>query len=564
MKRISSATGYSRPELMALAIAVAAALGSVHSAQAVELGSSPDWNVQWNNTLQYNLGIRARNPNGDIANNPIHAESEYKFDERGDVVTNRFALFSEIDAVYQGQMGVRVSASAWKDFAYDDDAETKPGYPSNYQNREYSNYTKKYYMQGAQLLDAFAFTKFQLFDRPSTLRLGRLTQYWGNSMFFSSLGASYSQSATDLIKAAAAPGTLAKELALPRGQINFSTQLTDELSIGMQYFLEYEPDRLPQGGTFLAPVDFLFQGPDQFAALGGLVQRNSHEPKNINDNFGVNLRWSPSFTSSTFGMYYRQFDEARAWAPFIYLNNGVPDSYSLAYAEGVKLFGLSVDQEIGGYSVGAEINYRHGTALKASNTVSSPDDIKGPRGNTLNILVNAQKGLERTDFYDTGIAMFELGYVRKLKVTEHEERYKGVGTQACNSSVAGSSLSKGGRRTGCATDETFLIAGLIEPQWLQVFSGVDLSMPVSVMYGISGFAASESVPVGEGDVNYSIGVRANIRQRYNVALQYNGAYGPSSGTSISPFDGSTYDTAGNNLYMSKDRQWWSLSASTTF
>ncbi|GLU37362.1 hypothetical protein Pssp01_14550 [Pseudomonas sp. NBRC 100443] len=523
--------------------------------------------MHWDNTIQYNLGMRARNVDNSIGNDPAHAESEYKFADRGDVVTNRLSLLSEFDAVYQDRLGFRISGSTWKDFAYDDDAETKDGYPSNYDDGKYSSYTKKYYVHGSQLLDAFVFGNFDIADRPSTLRFGRLTQYWGNALFFNSLGISYSQSASDLIKASSAPGTQAKELALPRGQINFSTQLTDELSVGMQYFLEYEPNRLPEGGTFLGPVDFLFNGPDKFAAAGGIPRHNAEKPDNINDNFGVNARWAPAWLDGTLGVYYRQFDETQPWNPILGLDSTFSPFYRVAYATDVKMFGLSLDKQIGEYSVGAEVSYRKNTALNNNSMLVDPTNlraVKGPRGDTLNVVINSLKALERTDLYDTGNALVELGYVRKVKVTEMEDEYKGVGTAACNSSAAAVGLSKGSRRTGCSTDEAVVLATMVEPQWLQVFPGVDLSTPMFAMYGVSGNAASIGVPVYQGDVSYSLGVKGVLYQQYNLTLQYNGNHGLSTGTATSPFDGSSYTASGNNVYMLNDRNWWSLTFSSTF
>lgn len=550
-----------------MAIAVATALGAAGSVQAFQLEGGTDWKINWDNTIQYNLGLRARNVDNSLGNDPAHAESEYKFSRAGDVVTNRFSLLSEFDAVYQGRMGFRVSASGWKDYAYDDNAETKDGYPSNYDNRKYSSYTKKYYVQGTQLLDAFVFTNFDLLDRPSSLRFGRLTQYWGNSLFFSSLGVAYAQSASDLIKASAAPGTQAKELTLPRGQINFTTQVSDELSLGMQYFLEYEPNRIPEGGTFLGPADFLFDGPDQFAAAGGMRRHNSEKPANINDNFGINARWSPAWLDGTLGVYYRQLDETQPWSPIVGLDGNNNPFYRLAYATNVKLYGLSLDKQVGAYSVGAEVSYRQGTALNGNNFNLDMNDrnaTKGPRGDVLNVVVNAVKALERSPFYDTGTGLVELGYVRKMKVTDQEDRYKGVGTQACDSAVAGTSLNKGGRKTGCSTDDAWVIAGMFEPQWLQVFPGVDISTPLFAMYGLDGNAASVGVPVGQGDLSYSLGVKGVLYSRYNLTLQYNGNYGPSTGTATSPIDGSSYTASGNSVYAYNDRNWWSLTFSSTF
>ncbi|MHC8380538.1 DUF1302 domain-containing protein [Pseudomonas sp. LB3P14] len=560
----TSTSKYRLHRRSSIAIAVATVLGTVGSAQAFEIDAGTDWAVRWDNTLQYNLGARAQSVDNRIGNDPAHAESEYKFADRGDIVTNRLSLLTEFDAVYDNKYGMRVSASGWKDYAYDDDAETKPGYPSNYDDRKYSNYTKKYYLEGTQLLDAFVFTNFDIFERPSSLRVGRLTQYWGNSLFFSALGISNGQTATDLIKSSAAPGTQAKELALPRGQINFTTQLADDLSFSAQYFLEYEPNRMPEGGTFLGPADFLFSGPDSAVALGGAVNRNAKEPDNINDNFGISLRWSPSWLDGTLGAYFRQYDETQASSPFIRLDPlqvapgvvvAAPTSYTLGYNEHAQLFGLSLDKELGGYSLGAEVSYRKNTALNGSNIVIASDETKGPRGDTLNVVLNSVKALERSSFYDTGTALIELGYVHKLDVTDHEELYKGVGTAACGT---------GDRHTGCSTDDATVIAGLFEPQWLQVFPGVDISTPLFAMYGLDGNGASVGVPVNQNDVTYSAGIKGVMYQRYNLTLQYNGYYGRSFGTATSSIDGSTYTAAGNNMYSMKDRNWWSLTFNTTF
>ena len=39
--------------------------------------------------------------------------------------------------------------------------------------------------------------------------------------------------------------------------------MTDTLTIAAQYLLEWESFRYPEGGTYLGPVDFVFNGPDR-------------------------------------------------------------------------------------------------------------------------------------------------------------------------------------------------------------------------------------------------------------------------------------------------------------
>ena len=174
-------------------VACLALAGGFRSVQAVELPLNPDWVVNWDNTVTYNLGVRAQGINPGIGNNPAFAESDYKFSHAGDVVTNRVSDLSEFDAVYKDKYGFRVSASIFKDFAYGNGVNTNPGnfapgvpYSSlfSYQNNQYSSYTERYYQQGMQLLDAFVFGKFDIGGHNTTIKLGQLTRVLGKCAFF--------------------------------------------------------------------------------------------------------------------------------------------------------------------------------------------------------------------------------------------------------------------------------------------------------------------------------------------------------------------------------------------
>jgi hypothetical protein len=101
----------------------------------------------------------------------------------------------------------------------------------------------------------------------------------------------------------------AKELFRPLNQISAQSQVTDTLSIAAQYLLEWESYRYPEGGTYLGPVDFAFNGPNrQFlsAALGFASRGDPVEPKQSGE-WGLAARWSPAWLDGTLGLYYRQF-----------------------------------------------------------------------------------------------------------------------------------------------------------------------------------------------------------------------------------------------------------------
>ncbi|MCK8688355.1 DUF1302 domain-containing protein, partial [Pseudomonas umsongensis] len=166
---------------------------SVGNSRAAEFDTgNPDLTARWDNTVRYNVGVRAEGRDNALANNATYDESDSKFD-KGDVVTNRVDLMSEMEVAYKKYNGFRISGAAWYDQAYEDtDVETSDGnvfYPGafpgkstpSYTNGHYSNFTKRYHRgPSGELLDAFAFTRFDLGDIPVSVRAGRHTVYWGN------------------------------------------------------------------------------------------------------------------------------------------------------------------------------------------------------------------------------------------------------------------------------------------------------------------------------------------------------------------------------------------------
>src|SRR5690606_30025956 len=96
--------------LSALAVAIVGCAGGALAA-SFDVGN-PDISLRWDNTVRYNLGVRAEGQDRKIMNNPNYDESDGKFD-KGDIVTNRLDLLSEIDLSYRNDFGARVSAAAW-------------------------------------------------------------------------------------------------------------------------------------------------------------------------------------------------------------------------------------------------------------------------------------------------------------------------------------------------------------------------------------------------------------------------------------------------------------------
>jgi hypothetical protein len=561
-----------RSLLRMMAMAPAAMLLTA-PAHATNLVSNKDWDVSLDTTLQYTNGWRMQKRDDGLGNHPFFAEGDYKFD-KGDRVTNRLQGIVELQATFQKNTAVRISGSYWKDWAYDDQVRTNPNpafstiltYPSG----RYSDITKKYTLQGGELLDAFISHNNTIGDVPVYLKVGRFTQYWGNAFFFGFSNIGYSQHPVDYAKAFSQPGSEIKELFLPRRQVMATADLTPELSVSAQYFAEYRENRLPEGGTYLGPYDIMYSGPTSGGALagafGGPVSAGTIvRPRDNNANYGIKATWSPQAAGGDIGFYFRQFDDVHPWASAdIYANGG--GAVHQLFAQKTKLLGLSYERTFGPFSTGFELSYRKGTALNSAFTNGRPGVpyAAGASGNLTNLIANVLYPLPKTPMWDTGVFIGELSYTHLNKVTGNAELFNGVGAAGCTNSV--NPALPGSIADGCSTKNALALAVLFEPQRLQIAPGLDLSLPVSLTYGVHGNPAYVGGPFyAENTKLYSVGVKAVVRQRTTILLQYNGYKYDTSPSVVVPGLGASYaGFGGNGPVALSDKGWVQLSIKTSF
>ena len=238
----------------------------------------------------------------------------------------------------------------------------------SYVNHQYSDYTKRFYRgPSGEILDAFVFSGFDVGPVPAAVKAGRHSLYWGESLFLNGNlnGIAYAQNPLDLQKGFATPGVEAKELFRPLTQLSGQAQVTDELSIAAQYLLEWESFRYPEGGTYLGPVDFVFNGPNrQFLPQPGLgfAQRGNPAEPDQSGEWGIAARWSPQWLDGTLGFYYRNFADK---LPQTLLTQVDPITTPLQpdLRRRHRSVGHQPREERRGVSVGAEVSYRHNTPL---------------------------------------------------------------------------------------------------------------------------------------------------------------------------------------------------------
>lgn len=551
-----------RPLPPKLTLTALAALLAAGGAAGFEIDTgNRDLTLRWDNTVRYNHAVRVEARDPKIGNSALADEGTYSFD-KNEAVAQRLDLLSEFDLVYRKAYGLRVSAAAWADGAYGSTSRSNPNAPftniPSYVGKQYSSTIKRLYRGGAgEVLDAFVFGTVDLGEVPLRAKLGRHTVYWGESLLLGGNlhSVAYAQNPLDLQKGFATPGSEAKELFRPLNQLSLQAQLSDTLSLQAQWLLEWEPFRYPEGGTYLGPVDFAFNGPDrQFlsAALGFGTRTPAAEPRQRGE-WGVAARWSPAWLDGTLGVYYRNFADK---LPQTFITTAAPANasrYTLIYADRIDLFGVSLAKNVAGVSVGAEVSMRRNTPLSSQVLGVAPGlpergQTKGPRGDTVHALVNGLGVINKTPLFDSATWAAELTYARWNKVTSGASLFYAVGHTPCNNRD---------KWDGCITKDYVGLGLGFTPSWFQVFPGVDLQMPITYAIGLKGNAPTV-FGGNEANGNYSVGLAADVHQKYRFDLKYIDYLGRyrDNGTAVTTQNGFTT--------LLRDRGFVSLTFKTTF
>ncbi|WP_095146492.1 MULTISPECIES: DUF1302 domain-containing protein [unclassified Pseudomonas] len=598
--------------LLASAILAAAMPG----AYAVELDTgNPDLAVRLDNTVKYNYGVRTESADKRMLATPNNNDGDYNFRKSGTNITNRVDLLTEMDVVYQDHMGFRVSAASWYDKAYENTGSNSNPFVNGNDARSgliandprlagvtgdnvgngsphLSNYAQRYYTgPSGEILDAFVFYSTEVGEESLfSVKAGQHNVFWGETLLNPVHSVSFGQSGLDLAKLAASPGTEAKELFVPRNQISTSFTVNQELTVGAQYFLDWDAARLPEAGTYYGGSDLVGSGAQSFLlgntngvvpgsplgcglapcnALTNVRRGHDLEPDKRGD-WGVMAKWSPQWLDGTLGVYYRKTSDIlpQAWlnatglssanangtrpagqVPAVVntLNSLSSATYQMAYGGDIDIFGLSLSKDVGGISVGSDLNIRHNMPLASIPAILSSTSPLGlgnglgllpPRtdatgivydaphhgdsmsatGETLHWTLNGLMTIPKTALFDSAVLLSELYYSNLLKLDgKNEALYKGKGSY---------------RGIDAPTRDNWGLAVNFTPTWYQVFPGVDMTMPLSVNVGLDGVS-----PVSGGGAedtgNYAVGVGAAVYNKYFVDLKYVDSFGQTDKCDVS-------------------------------
>jgi hypothetical protein len=527
-----------------LAVAAALALPSAH---AIDIATpDADLKVRLDLTPKYSVGYRLKNPSSalvgfDPATDPgtINEDDGDNNFRRG-VISNRLDLLAELDVTGRN-FGGRISATSWYDRVYlkpNDNtgaqvvgappgtivptSNVAPGQAAN----EFVPATRDQHGRDSELLDAFVYLKGDLGDKKGTVRLGKHTLQWGESLFFGQNGIANAQGPVDVAKILSVPGWQFKEVLLPVEQVSGSLQVAEGVSLGAYYQFKWRPSKIPGVGSYFSNQDYVGTGVVHFGAgTGGDVAYDPSKdlrPKDSGQG-GVQLRWSPTGSDYEFGFYAAQYHDKTPSAPVFDFVNG---NVHLAYAEDIRTFGASVTSSAGQLNWAVEGSVRQNTPLTSDPAVlgagpiltcgTSKDDPCFAVGDSAHLQVSGIYVLQPGSLWQGGALLGELAYNRRLKVTKD---IFAIGPGGTNAGFGGLDPN--------TTKGAFALRLLFEPQYFQVMPGVDLSVPVGLGYNFGGRSSTIFNFAGGASEagDYSIGVKGTWQNTWRMALTYSDFFG---------------------------------------
>ena len=525
----------------------------------------PELKIRWDNTVKYNLGYRLENPSDDVAVpntvNPNVDFGDRNFD-RG-LINNRLDLLSELDIVYK-DYGARISAAAWYDAVY---RKRHTDYPEGFApnskaallgrraNDRLGDTARREMGRDVELLDAFVYGSADLGGSSLSARVGRHTQLYGETLFLGANGIAAAQTPVDAIKALSLPNAQFKEIARPVGQVSTTLQLS-QVSLGAYYQFEWRPHRIPSAGSYFSAADFIGGGGDLLLTPAGPASRDDDVEGSDSGQFGVSAKFAAG--SVDYGLYAARYhDKAPIPVWNAYSAAGVPPfsggSYQIYYQENIETYGASFSTVFGETNVAGEISYRRGVPLAVSGdliinahapTADNEDDTPYALGNSLHANVSMISVLPGSALWDGASLMAELAFNRLLKVTHHPRNPPGL-PDVLNTTH---------------TRDHWAARVVFQPEYFQVLPQVDMQVPISIGYGISGRSAIvQMAPEHGGDV--SAGFNFDYQKTWRAGVQWTHYFGHDG---PAPAIGPTTSSYASYKQYYRDRNFVTLSVQRTF
>lgn len=531
---------------MATACAVLAATSSVHAFE-IDTGDS-ELTLRWDNTVKYTVATRLEDQSDglNLEDDDNQDDGNNNFDKG--LVSNRLDLFSEVDFGYKN-VGARLSAAAWYDDVYHDDTDNDTVTSNHDPASEFSDNTNEVMGGDAEILDAFVYARIPLEQGTATVRLGRHSLLWGESLFYGANGVAGGMAPIDVVKLQTVPNTTFKEAAMPIGKLSADVPLTELVSFGAFIGYEWKKSRLPPAGAFLSVSDVLegeriitaplFTGAPTFEA------DDDQEPSQ-SKQFGIKLTWYAESINTDFGLYALSFNAFGPSSNNLLLvpppEGTGPTAFRWAYHEGVTAIGGSFAKSVGSWSLAGEVSVRDNAPLASrpappgvgSYAFDNKDNPGYAVGSTAHAQFNWLASLGPSFLSREASFLGEIAYNTRIGTDKQKELLNPL----ADTTAAGFRL-------------------IFKPTYRQALSGLDLSPVIGFSHTMGKSSAlGGSFGVDQGG-DFTLGLDAVYLNRWKLGLKYITYYGPEGGSLNS-------ENIIQFRQALKDRDFVSFSVSTTF
>jgi hypothetical protein len=476
--------------------------------------------VRWDTTVRDTLAFRTENANPALLAN-INADDGDRSFKPG-LISARLDIFSEI-TIERGELGFDISAQGWYDPVYfQHSANTSPQTfnPVSVPNNKFPPAVQTLMGRDAELLSAYVKDGFSIGDVPVSVRLGRQTLLWGESLFFPNNGIAAGQAPVDFIKSVSAPLAEARELYLPVAQAVVRVELQPGLALELYDQFEWRRDRLPGVTSYFSTTDILDVGGQQYLLPGNnndLYRAGDTVPHGIGQ-FGAALRLQGD--NADYGLYGLRYDSKAPQPVFDY----AAGTYKLVYPTGIDVEGASASTYIGDSTLAGEVSLRQHMPLVTGGT-NLPGGAGG--GNAYPAVYAAAYAapfmavlpppppmpipmpkLPPNGGLNSGFATGDSWHAQSSIVSQLAPSHLWQAATLQGEIAANDLLAVTGGHQFVQTGRTHFAASLqvvLTPSYFHVLPGLDISVPVGLGYtpvGRSSLDASQNA--GSGNVTASV------------------------------------------------------------
>ncbi len=509
-----------------------AALWLMHQAQAADLGTVGGFDVRLDTSVRLSLGLRTDGRDAALLAGTNGDDGDRAFSPG--VISERIDFSSVLDAT-RGDLGLEASMDGWYDAIYhqaDANHHAATFNPVGVAVNQFPPQTRDLLGQAVELGTAFVHDRFEVAGLPVTVRIGRQSLLWGESLFFPQDGLAAGQAPVDVIKALSQPLVENAELFLPVDQAYLRAELGGGVSLQGYEQLEWRRNRTPGVASYFSSSDLADAGGDRAFLPGGqILPRTKDLTPGGFGQFGVALRYASDIAD--LGLYALRYDSKQGFV------RADGQGYRLVFPRGIEAAGLSASSYIGDGTIAGEVSLRQhaplvSTGLGGASTVVGggtpyagvygPAELLSPQASRLTACAGCAAAPAAGTGYATGRVLLALASLERQLPTGR--LWQGATLDAELSTTELLDVQSGGAaRLAGRTRFSSAAEAVFVPHYYQVLPELDLSVPVGLAWGLSGRSSVDAGQVARVG-NVTLSVAATYRAVWQFGVSFTHFLGP--------------------------------------